>query len=556
MRGAPFPRRRSALRLIATFIAIALVATAAGVFVFSGRAAEVFSWLPLRQDFRTALSELDAAIAAGGTPSSGKLAAMLDRAEKRALSVESGLSVLKRRRALASRFPEFRSPYVAASIRLATRFPHAESAAAVAAEALLAAGELTSAASYAARLTDPRFLPIKTAILIESKALSDAGSLTAEAETALLAASQVYASSDPSASSALAVDAAIVLLLTGDGKAALDVARERVGTSPVDAGGSAASFLAELEYDFGDASVAAALFSMKDGVASALRRADAATLASDYVTAREAWKTVVSSSTDPTIAGIALYDLAATSSVAGLTGQDEARDEEAAYLERLLALDAGHAAGAVRLARLYPGKRGDAVLDRASAKRGDGLIDLERIRRASADAGPGKTIAALWLLMNRRGDDVRIPRWAAYYMETYGAVKDLQVVLATAKRKGIDEPWLDFHEALGAARAGKLDDAERGFSRAANTEGDWRLAADLAVVSEAQRSMKTALERYEIAASIALDPPSRAELQLRIARCLEALGKENEARRVLAYALELDPENRTARLALKRLNSR
>jgi tetratricopeptide (TPR) repeat protein len=69
-------------------------------------------------------------------------------------------------------------------------------------------------------------------------------------------------------------------------------------------------------------------------------------------------------------------------------------------------------------------------------------------------------------------------------------------------------------------------------------------------------SPSAALAYYESAAALAGRGKSAAAIQIRIARCLQALGRDRESRRVLDYALDLDPENLEARYELRRLNRR
>jgi tetratricopeptide (TPR) repeat protein len=57
------------------------------------------------------------------------------------------------------------------------------------------------------------------------------------------------------------------------------------------------------------------------------------------------------------------------------------------------------------------------------------------------------------------------------------------------------------------------------------------------------------------AAGVSPERRDAARIQLRIARCFRAMGREPDSRRVLEYALDLDPENLQARLELRRLNA-
>jgi tetratricopeptide (TPR) repeat protein len=115
-------------------------------------------------------------------------------------------------------------------------------------------------------------------------------------------------------------------------------------------------------------------------------------------------------------------------------------------------------------------------------------------------------------------------------------------------------PWSFFYEGLEKAREGKLDDAEKAFESAAAESGDWRLAANIAALYEAERKAGEALRRYEVAASLCASNADAAEIQLRIARLQKVLGRDTDARRTLEYALSKDPGNRRVRMELKRLN--
>jgi tetratricopeptide (TPR) repeat protein len=87
-------------------------------------------------------------------------------------------------------------------------------------------------------------------------------------------------------------------------------------------------------------------------------------------------------------------------------------------------------------------------------------------------------------------------------------------------------------------------------------DADWPVLANLGRIYESELSHARALECYELAAAKAPNPIAASRIQLRIARCLGALGRSGEVRRVLEYALDLDPENINARLELDRMESR
>jgi tetratricopeptide (TPR) repeat protein len=110
-------------------------------------------------------------------------------------------------------------------------------------------------------------------------------------------------------------------------------------------------------------------------------------------------------------------------------------------------------------------------------------------------------------------------------------------------------------------REGKTDEGERLFKEVVqgNLSPDWRISANLGRIYESRRSISTALEYYESAAALVLenkfplDKVSAAEVQMRLSRCLEALGRTEESRQAVEYAYELDPENINIRRELRRV---
>jgi tetratricopeptide (TPR) repeat protein len=83
----------------------------------------------------------------------------------------------------------------------------------------------------------------------------------------------------------------------------------------------------------------------------------------------------------------------------------------------------------------------------------------------------------------------------------------------------------------------------------------WIYNANLGRLSEGRRSFSAALDYYESAAAQAADRGAASQVQLRIGRCLRALGRARESRRAVEYALELDPDNINARFELRLLDA-
>ena len=473
--------------------------------------------------------------------------ALADRASsfvaRKGLGVESELAVLKRRRSIARSSPaEYAGLYFEAALTSAERFPHAGAISAVVVDAALPLREtkaLAALRSHSPRLDAVLFGALKALALAR---LGDTASPSSAVPLdAILAAADAYSAALPEAASLLAVDAVIVSLLSGNALEARAVAQGRLsdpdGLSP-----SALRFLAEFVYDFGDPNESAALFSRLPAGYS-LRRADAAHLAGDTRTAREAW---FQAAAGPA-ARLALYNLASTS-------LDPA--EAFSYARRLHSLSADFAPGVILYARLAGEHIGLQTLSTASELGSDVLIDLELVRLGAPRVGLDRSLALLWLLMNEDPRSKPLARWAAWYAASNGRIGEALRFVQVHRNEGLAAPWIDFYSGIEAALSGDLGEAEKAFERAAAESGDWRLAADTGVLYESLRNPREALRRYEIAASLGPAGADAAEIQLRIARLLVNLGRRADARRVLEYALDRDPGNRRARTELKRLDGR
>ena len=580
--------RTSRVPILVVAASVLVIAAAAFVFIRTGGLALFAEKAEGGSRFRTLLIEADAAldqlesasagprtVAAGprtvaAVTLSTSVEARLDSYAKRARGADSELSVLKRRRRLSRLDPDSAESYAVAAAAAALRFPQSQDLAAVAAEALLSVGKVAEARAHALRLEDGVYeavaaaalfargrgeagsfsgvrtadsVPNADAILIWAAAslvgpVGSAGSAgDAEAARDVAGASPASISvgaSAGTAASACLVDAALLRLIRDDasGARALMAGADRY-----------VRFLAELEYDFGDPAKAASMFSRLPDEDSLARRADSLFLAADSAGARATWRALLAAcGGSPRSAGV-LFNLAATAD-----GEAERRE----YSNRLLASFPADARAVILYSRLDPGATGSAVLDRAERLNADVLILLERIRREAATVGPDRTVARLWLLMNATAPDERVERWAAWYMETYRKHDDLAALLSSARRRREGASWIDFHEALAAARSSRTSEARELLERAGNGQTAWHQVADLGVVEEFARSPRKALEAYGIAAALAAEDEDKSALRVNMARCLSALGKDAEARLALEYAISLDPGNLRARTELRK----
>jgi tetratricopeptide (TPR) repeat protein len=487
-----------------------------------------------------------------GRADSKDLHALLDRLEKNALGVESRLSVLKRRRNLARRDAAFRDSYRTALNRALGEFPFSEALAALAAEALILenpgspenTGEKIK--GYASLISDNRLMPLAFGLYALSGAMKDP-----EETSAIPRRESLFSSVDPlllgEEKNTLRVNFAILRLLDGDipGAAALVALLLQEDPSP-----ESRRFGAEFLYDYGDPLEAARLFSSLTGERALSRQADALLLAGHIP--RNIWLAL--SSPEPSgaqersgdIRARALYNLALNAG---------SREEKQAFLERLIAAPEEtelKTFGIIEYTRLFDVPRAISILEGTDTKN-IGPLDLELLRRRRERWTLDRTAAETWLLLNRHPEDERLYRWGAYFFDRQKQYGETALLLQTAGYNHIHGSWMTLHESLRLLREGQVEEGENLLKSIPMDR--WQVPANLARIEEARRSPSRALEYYEIAASLVRIPVEAAKIQLRIARCLRALGREGEIRRVLQYAQDLDPENINVRLELHRLDA-
>jgi tetratricopeptide (TPR) repeat protein len=559
--------------------ALAALLRYSGRSVFpTGGAAEENTFFRKLEDYDRAAGSLSNA----GPGDTERLTRLLDGLEKDALGVESHLSVLKRRRALAagsagsaagrswSGSDAALAAYRASSERSAAFFPHSGPLAALAAEAAIRtamrenpgaspplsgtiAGKVTG---YAAVMgEDPRLAPAALSANVLSGVMADPGqALTVPGGAALLQSAAEHRRFRGRES--LILDAAILAVLKNDAPGALERLKPLLSGQEAKAG-AALRLGAELLYDFGDPERAAEFFARSGDDRGIARQADALVLAGRSDAARGLWTVLAAPDLPGGVSGgspaardiriRSLYNLAASAGNA---------DEEAAALERLLTLDREHLFGVIRYTRLLPAPRAIAILEDSALPGRETLADLELLRRRREGWSIDRTVPETWLLINRHPEAERLYQWAGYYFVFQRRYYEVPPLLRAAERKGFTGSWLDLQRALEHIRQGRLDEAEgilTAITRAPDAGVSWEIRANLGRLLEAKRAYTAALESYETAAALVREKADAAKIQFRIARCLRALGQERESLRVLEYAQSLDSENLNIRLERERV---
>ncbi|MCL2270657.1 MAG: hypothetical protein FWC24_04860 [Treponema sp.] len=468
----------------------------------------------------------------------------LNRLEKQAEAVESWLSILKRRRQLAGIDPHYEQSYRQSSRRAALAFPYSEPIAAVAAAALVYnAGITREDEAYLRKilplLAGSRVVPLRLSLHV---LLGDFNNL----EQALARVPRNFASPGLFAASVLDKeviypDLVILKILAGDiPSASIDI-QTALNAFP---SGGLIRLAAEYFYDFGSLLRSAELFSALSDEAALLRQADALWLAGYPDSARTIWAMFPAHSK-------ALYNLAMTA----LT-----LEEEVDLLQKLASgtdEDISRRFGLIRFSRLFEAPRAVAILDagRGAASPADTLIDLEILRRRTEIAEMTRIIAETWLLLERYPGEEDLYQWGAWYFDLQRSYAETSRLLKTAERYSFSGYWMGLHEAFQQIRRDNLDAAEDILVDISAINSHWTAAANLGRILEARRAPARALDKYEqaLAAVVGTDDITASRIQVRVAHCLKTLGRFNESRRALEYALDLNPDNLTARLELNRL---
>jgi tetratricopeptide (TPR) repeat protein len=504
----------------------------------------------------------------------------LDKLEKKALGVESHLSILKRRRSLAQADPRFIHPYQAATQKVAKDMPFSEPLAALAAEALLLEHPsipkeiAVPLRDYASRLSETKLKPLALSIYV----------LLGDMQNPIKAAaipnretffSMVLPEKGIGASEALkqdlAIDLAILRIFAGDqAEATAHI------NSMMQNGGATSQeilrFAAEFFYDYGNPLKAAEIFSQYADETSLARQADALWLAAYIPGARNIWTALVSpeqgtgdgSGSSSIIKARSLYNLAATSAN---------QEEEADYLIRLLihlsapeevadpqlrsqALEQlYHIYGTIRYTRLLDTPQSISILEQDTSMHNP-LIDLELLRRQRDIWSVDRVIAETWLLINRYSEDARMYQWGCYLFNYQRRYDEILLLIKNAEYYHISGLWMAIYNGLQLVTEGRLEEGEQQLKSISDATDIWQVPANIARILEARRSPAAALDYYEIASTLVKDKKAAARIQFRISYCLRSLDRNQESRQALEKALELNPDYLNARLELRRMDSR
>ena len=465
----------------------------------------------------------------------------LDRLEKKAISVESWLSVIKRRRFLAKEHPPSMENYRSTVNNALKAYPSSGPIAAIAAAALVKNSPVNREleAKIRAWLTDitsPAFNLLRLSLYA---LLGDLNS----PQKAQTIPDDIFSDG----TEAVTVNLALLKILRGDYHTASGEIQTLVNGNP---SLDAIRFAAEFNYDFGDILRSAELFSMLNTNDALGRQADALYLAGYTDTAISIWSLLAKQSDE-----ISLYNLAVTS-------QDD--DTAAGYLDTLVNLKTvsnsdSRQFGLIRYSRfLEYTKALDLLKGTVNFSPKDyPYIDLEICKRLVQERNPGLQTAQTWLLLDRHEKNLELYRWAGWFLFFQREYKEALILLNRMEQLQINEDWADFYKVIYSMIEGELDEAQNLLRPMVSPEHDWYVFANYGRILEAMHSYGRAVDVYETAADklVLMNPPKNkaaANVQIHIARCYNALKRRGDARRALLFALEFDPDNLTAQLEFEK----
>lgn len=475
----------------------------------------------------------------------------LDKLEKRAIGVESWLSVLKRRRNLARLHPPSIENYRKSVNKALEAYPLSQHIAAIAAEALVKDAAINREAEQLLRkwlplLTDPFFNTLRLGLHVILGDFRNPASAT-----------HISSGLFSDGTEDITVDLTILKILLADIRgAAADIQTMLYSNS---SSASSLNLAAEFYYDFGDLRRSAEIFFLMNDERAMIRAADALYLAGFRDSAKSIWSILAESPSGPNDEGSttvlsnerSLYNLGVTS---------ENNDEAAAYLERLIntgtaANTDGRQFGLIRYSRLLDLPQALLALEKTEGLQPAGypFIDLEICRRQAQWQELGRQLAEAWLLLDRHPENEDLYQWAVWLFLYQRNFSETKILLSRIENLQFTDQWARVYRAIQLMFEGDIETAEDILFSIPSQDAEWPVFANLGRIMEAQRSPGRALEQYELAAAKVQNPKTAARIQLRIARCFSSLGRASETLRAIEYALELDPENLTARLELDRL---
>jgi len=459
----------------------------------------------------------------------------LDQLEKKALGVEAWLSIIKRRRALAALHPPTNENYKSTVNKALAVYPSSEAIIAVAA----ALHVKNTAINRETEVLLREWLPQLNNVSYNNLRLSFyiiLGDLNNPEKAA-----DFPSDLQTDGTELVTVNLALLKTIRGDYRGALsDVQMVLNSFSPsVDS----LRFAAEYHYDFGDLSRSAEIFSMINDERAMIRQADALYLAGYTEMAAALWNILAAHLNETS-----LYNLAVIS---------ETKEEALPFLEKLVNIQTlsnkeSRQFGLIRYSRFLDYSKAISLLQNTVklSPLDHPYIDLEICKRHAKEQILRRQIAETWLLLDRHENNEELYKWAFWHFFFQRSYDEIAILLDRIKFTPFEGSWIDSYKAIYLMSEGNLNEAYEILNTLSKEDAPWHVYANLGRIWETFLSSGRAIDQYQLALARAPDPKKRGKIQLQIARCYNSVNKPIEARKAYLYALELDPDNLSARLEL------
>ena len=470
----------------------------------------------------------------------------LDFLEKRAISVESWLSVIKRRRALASVHQPSQILYQNTVNNALAAYPQSPVLSAIASASLVKNSALDSQSENKLRewlslMQESSFNKLRLGLHV----------ILGDFRNPQRALSQVPEDIYSDGTETVTLNLAILKTLRGNySGAAADIQALLMPELSIQTlSENIIRFSAEFHYDFGNLLRSAEIFSLLDDDFSMSRQADALYLAGYREMSASIWQ-LLSDSNDES----SLYNLAV------IAGEQNNNSQALEYYERLASIEKpsnsnSRQFGLIRYSRLLDYNSAYMILTNTNdfSPAVFPYIDLELCKLNMQVWPLARQMAETWLLLDRHSENIELYEWAAWHIFFQRNYDESAIFINRLDILRVNTQWANLYRAVQLMQEGYLDAAESILLSIPQDEADFAVFANLGRIYEIQRSSARALTYYEMASSVVQNPKTAARIQIRIAACYSAVGRASDARRALLIAVEYDPENLTAKLELERL---
>jgi len=182
----------------------------------------------------------------------------------------------------------------------------------------------------------------------------------------------------------------------------------------------------------------------------------------------------------------------------------------------------------------------------------DVRLKIEELRYALGEDGDSvRSSSDMWKLLEAYGKNPVLYRYATWFFAVAGDAGSAFSV-NRSNPDGADP----FYLGLEAACAGNAAEAEASFSKVASSEANaWAALGNIARIAAKGADYGKADETAALAAKLAPNDRIRSRLFAEEGEYLLALNEPDRARKILGYALDLDPDNYRARSRLRALEA-